>query len=1139
MAYNAARGTHVSPGIYTKILDLETPSPSTNSSTSLGLVGETLQGQAFVPTLIPDWTTFTKTFGGTDPSLFKGSKYPKYELPYIAQSYLQQSNQLYVTRVLGLSGYNAGPAWIIKSVGTGAGDNMIIAVIRSRGRYVKSLGGQTNTSCGPDFTYDKLMYQVDPNNGGTINISPAYDESYYNACGNGYYDNALLRSSIICTYNDLGTFILSGTTSNYYNNQPFSYTVSFNKGSKDYIYNVLGDANTDNGSPIFIEELYDIALTELINSTDSNNTITGISDKPLDLINNLPIATSSGYRIFAPVTSILNKVPQLLNINDVGHRFLWSWKYFTEASFYPQIGSVVNGKIVYTNAPYKVVVQGTWDATTNAPYQDNTPVFAQRTLASAANAPYQDNISVGYAWRVIKSGNTSLPGSSGTTINSWNVGDLAILTNNNPITWEKMTTDGMIMVVAKDVSSDGVISYNYHQSMMAYDASTQTTFDATFDSTFTGSDSGLTYFAEQLTTTEDFVLNQSNNLYYTYYNDSFVDRVIGDMNDYKDSYNFASTPWVVSEIKGSTKVGELIKLFRFHTITDGNTANSKVKISIANIMPDDLTFDVIIRDYNDTDAYPIVLERYTSLTLNPSSKKYLGLAIGTSDGMYPSVSNYVTVEITDNDNAPYSVPEGFLGYPVRYLGNNIKQPLFQYNTYYNSTTKVNKQYFGISDIIGIDNDMFTYKGKSAYSDGILTNGFHLDSRVNSTINTNITVDGISGFTFNAVSASNTLNGYSIPPQLASENDTINTIYADKNVRKFTLVPYGGFDGWDIYRESRSNTDDFRASNYLGNISTATGSGENFTTNVNTDLFDLPEAPITSDFYAYLAAARTFANPSEVDINLFATPGIDYINNNQLVRLIIDMIEEERNDSIYIVTTPDKPYGYSDSVDAMYTPNEIASNIDGANLDSLYVATYYPTCKYFDSTANKYIYLPVTRDVVRNIALTDNTAYPWFPAAGKTNGLVNCYKAKYSTKMVDEDTLYMNRVNPVKTFAGDGVYIWGQKNLYNQNDFLNRLSTVRMILKLKKLIQLACTNLIFTPNDNTVEAKFKSLITPILESIRTSGGITKYDYKLDTSVEALQNLSLPAVIYIMPTGSLEYIDITFAVVPQGTNFNTLR
>jgi hypothetical protein len=787
---------------------------------------------------------------------------------------------------------------------------------------------------------------------------------------------------------------------------------------------------------------------------------------------------------------------------------------------------VVNNQIVYTNAPYKVIVQGNWNATTAAP--------TQTTMAA------------GYAWRVTVSGDTPLPTSVGTNITNWNIGDLAILVNydttttpGTPIlTWEKMVTDGMIMVVVKDVSSTGIISYNYHQSMMAFDSTTQTTFDSTFDATFTGSVSGLTYSPEQLTTEKDFVLNQSNGLYYTYYPNSFVDRVIGDFNDYKDSYSFASTPWVVSEIKGSTSVSELIKLFRFHTITDGNNANNTIKISITNILPDALTFNVIIRDYNDTDAYPIILETYTNLSLNPSSKKYIGLAIGTSDGMYPAISNYVTVEITSNDNAPYSVPEGFLGYPLRYLGNNINQPLFQYNNYYDSTVKSAKQYFGISNIIGIDNDMFTYKGKTAYTDGILTHGFHMDSRVNSTINSNVTVDGVSGFMFDTVSASNTLSGYSVPPELSTENDTINGIYADKTIRKFTLVPYGGFDGWDIYRTSRSNTDNFRTSNYQGNINVATGSGENFTTNVNTDFFDLPESPITSDFYAYLAAARTFANPAAIDINVFATPGIDYVNNGQLVGLIVDMIEEERMDSIYLVTTPDKPFGYGDAIDAMYTPIEVASNLNGTNLDSLYVATYYPTCKYFDVTANKYIFLPVTGDAVRNIALSDNTAYPWFPAAGKTNGLVNCFKAKYATKLPDENILYENRINPVKTFAGDGVYIWGQKNLYTQDSFLNRLSTIRMILRLRALIISACTTLIFTPNDTTVDTKFTSLIKPILESIRTSGGITNYKITIDTSVEALQNLSLPAVIYIMPTGSLEYIDITFAVVPQGANFNTL-
>jgi len=38
---------------------------------------------------------------------------PKYEAPYIAKAYLQQSNQLFVTRILGLSGYDAGPSWSI------------------------------------------------------------------------------------------------------------------------------------------------------------------------------------------------------------------------------------------------------------------------------------------------------------------------------------------------------------------------------------------------------------------------------------------------------------------------------------------------------------------------------------------------------------------------------------------------------------------------------------------------------------------------------------------------------------------------------------------------------------------------------------------------------------------------------------------------------------------------------------------------------------------------------------------------------------------------------------------------------------------------------------------------------------------
>ena len=50
-------------------------------------------------------------FGGLNATKIKDTGAPKYELPYIAKSYLSQSNQLFVTRVLGFSGYDAGLSW--------------------------------------------------------------------------------------------------------------------------------------------------------------------------------------------------------------------------------------------------------------------------------------------------------------------------------------------------------------------------------------------------------------------------------------------------------------------------------------------------------------------------------------------------------------------------------------------------------------------------------------------------------------------------------------------------------------------------------------------------------------------------------------------------------------------------------------------------------------------------------------------------------------------------------------------------------------------------------------------------------------------------------------------------------------------
>ena len=118
------------------------------------MVGETLKGPAFEPIFIRNFDEFQTIFGGTTPEKFVNTQIPKYEAAYIAKAYLQQSSQLFVSRILGLSGYDAGPAWSIKTAA-----NVNPSTIGADGAEVSSLQlffsavGNTQQTSSSDYTY--------------------------------------------------------------------------------------------------------------------------------------------------------------------------------------------------------------------------------------------------------------------------------------------------------------------------------------------------------------------------------------------------------------------------------------------------------------------------------------------------------------------------------------------------------------------------------------------------------------------------------------------------------------------------------------------------------------------------------------------------------------------------------------------------------------------------------------------------------------------------------------------------------------------------------------------------------------------------------------------------------------------------
>ena len=1085
MADNA-RGIHVSPGIYSKETDI-TYAVKSLGITTLGLAGETLRGPAFQPMLVENWRDFQSIFGGTSTEKFRGSQYPKYELPYIAKSYLKESNQLQVCRVLGLSGYNAGPAWVITAQKDDGGEKYPVAVLRSRGHYEqyhKFQSSSGNCDC-PQETYDQLFYEVGEVSELERNCETpkAYNKdvvklgeySQYASDGNecSSYKNSGETVGFAVSSVNYGKFkiyglkgfqaegasVESGSTSG--QTGYFEYPVSLNPGSKDYILNVLGTNPNDGDAPLYVEALYDVMLRQMV----ENGEINKISEE----LEFYQVYNISDYDALAPVSSIIEKQEESLTRKDVGKRFLAD-KYAVDSYVHCH--------------PYD--------------YATNKPIVEENVLAI------------------------------------------------------ETVQAGQIYTVSQYTDESGKRHYYYRyykNNIPSGDTYQKVALTDRLAETITsGNTSG-----SSMNKWSTVVLNLMDNRYYRMNSDnSDVAPVTCDMNNYKDSYRFASTPWIVSNVKGDTTSIELTKLFRFHTISDGDNSNKEIKISIQNIKTDDGTFEVVVRDINDTDESPIVFERFSKCTMVPGDNGYIAYKIGSYDGLYESKSKYITVEVNETLAAKESVPAGFLGYPLSQFGGleasgsghaNMKQPKLMYNLYYDQDVKNRKQYFGLSNRVGVDVDMFTYKGMAAYGDEpeYLCQGFHLDARMDMGAYENppiVKVDGESGYEFDAVSVSNRTVTLTESPIIGTEAEMIGSIYEYVDLRKFTVYFYGGFDGWDVYRDYRSNTDDFKLSKYRGEYNDANGEGVNFNKIMNPEVLGLNQVGMTSDWYAYLAAIRQFANPESVDINVFATPGIDLINNKTLVEEAIEMIEEERADSIYVITTPDKPFGASDYVDEMYTPDDVVYELEDTEIDSNYACTYYPWVKYEDADNNQFIYLPPTKDVVRNMALTDNTTHPWFAPAGISRGDVDCARAHVITKLADEDVLYEGRINPIKTFASDGVKIWGQKNLQVRESQLNRIAVRRLLLRIRKLISIACIGLIFDPNDATTKNKFLSTVTPIMDNIKANRGISDYKIEVNDTVESRERRELPAKIFFKPYNALEYIVLDFIVTPESVSFSDI-
>jgi len=550
-------------------------------------------------------------------------------------------------------------------------------------------------------------------------------------------------------------------------------------------------------------------------------------------------------------------------------------------------------------------------------------------------------------------------------------------------------------------------------------------------------------------------------------------------------YSAAFTPWIQSQQSIS---GGPFNLLRFATIADGNNANTSVKISIDSIKKSEAgssdygSFNVIVRQFDDLDTRVLALETFPNATLNPTANNYILKLIGDkydvidSDGRISSYGDY-----PNKSKYVRIIPATGL----ENFSNEIVP--FGHSSYYN---------FASPNLIALP--MRSYQGtadtyNSSYYWGIdLTSKDAIEFMKPLPDSSTTNVSG----SFNL----DTKLGHS----LSTYTQSLSSSLAPSEQLNFTVAFQFGWDGMPSNRASQVGTG-ISATNVFG-----------FNCN----------SSVTSGSVAYKKALNTVSDSDLFDINMIVVPGI-------LETLHPKVTEHARNiclsrqDCFYVMDCVPIDASLTEAVNSVLT------------IDDNFTATYYPWIQIFDQERNKNVWVPPSVGVAEAISFNDKVASPWYAPAGLNRGGIEAVDVRKKLIHTERDTLYDARVNPIATFPGQGISIWGQKTLQKKASALDRVNVRRLLIALKKFIASTAQYLVFEPNTNTTRQYFLNIVNPYLDSVQRKAGIYAYRVVMDDTnnpPDVIDRNILKGEIYIQPTRAAEFIELVFNVMPTGATFS---
>jgi len=278
--------------------------------------------------------------------------------------------------------------------------------------------------------------------------------------------------------------------------------------------------------------------------------------------------------------------------------------------------------------------------------------------------------------------------------------------------------------------------------------------------------------------------------------------------------------------------------------------------------------------------------------------------------------------------------------------------------------------------------------------------------------------------------------------------------------------------------------------------------------------------------SYTTALSLLSNKDDYQFNIVSTPGL--LNNAGFTSTISSFIAlaESRGDCIAVV----------DLVKTGSIVSDLTSQ--AATINSSYAATYWPWLQ-IQSATGRNEYVPAGTVIPGVYAFTDAASAPWFAPAGLVRGGIGgVIQAERKLTKGDRDTLYSAKVNPIASFPGSGIAVFGQKTLQTKASALDRVNVRRLLIELKKFIGDQARNLVFEQNTISTRNKFLATVNPYLESVVQRQGLFAYRVVMDdtnNTADVVDRNQLVGQIFIQPAKTIEFVVLDFTIEPTGATF----